>query len=59
MDVPDSKTKEKDTEKVKPVVEKENPEATPDQPTTTQNDFIDDKRLYVMNLSYTVTKEEL
>lgn len=58
MDVPDNKTKEKEAEKVKPVVEKENPEATPDQPTT-QNDFIDDKRLYVMNLSYTVTKEEL
>ena len=58
MDVPDSKAKEKEAEKVKPVVEKENPEATPDQPTT-QNDFIDDKRLYVMNLSYTVTKEEL
>jgi hypothetical protein len=34
MDVPDSKTKEKETEKVKPDVEKENPEATPDQPTT-------------------------
>lgn len=34
MDVPDSKTKEKETEKVKPVVENENPEATPDQPTT-------------------------
>ena len=34
MDVPDSKTKEKEAEKVKTVVEKENPEATPDQPTT-------------------------
>lgn len=30
-----------------------------DQITNLQNDFVDDKRLYVMNLSYTVTKEEL
>jgi len=24
-----------------------------------ENDFVDDKRLFVMNLSYTVTKEEI
>ena len=29
------------------------------QEPSTQNDFVDDKRLYVMNLSYTVTKEEI
>lgn len=56
MDVPDTKAKE--PEKAKEDATKENPETTPDQPTT-QNEFIDDKRLYVMNLSYTVTKEEL
>ena len=56
MDVPDTKAKE--PEKAKEDETKENPETTPDQPTT-QNEFIDDKRLYVMNLSYTVTKEEL
>lgn len=26
---------------------------------STESDFVDDKRLFVMNLSYTVTKEEL
>ena len=46
---------EKQPKKEKPKDSKENPE----QITNLQNDFVDDKRLYVMNLSYTVTKEEL
>lgn len=58
MDVPEVKPKEKETPKVSLDAEKENAEVVPDQ-LATQNDFIDDKRLYVMNLSYTVTKEEL
>lgn len=50
------------TEEVKDGAEPTDKDAAEQKPTeeaTTQNDFVDDKRLFVMNLSYTVTKEEL
>ena len=57
MDTPIQNKQE--TVKAKEDKNEEKQEENAEVPKTTQNDFIDDKRLYVMNLSYTVTKEEL
>ena len=60
MDVQqDQREKEKSKNKKEESKENLEPVENPENQESTQNDFIDDKRLYVMNLSYTVTKEEL
>lgn len=61
----DDKPRKEDVSKKEDKPKKEeSPEATGEpsdkkEEASTQNDFVDDKRLFVMNLSYTVTKEEL
>lgn len=57
MDTPIQNSKE--STKTKEDKNEANDQENVEAQITTQNDFIDDKRLYVMNLSYTVTKEEL
>ena len=50
--------KEKKVDAEEPAAEQE-AGAEKKEEATTQSDYVDDKRLFVMNLSYTVTKEEL
>lgn len=49
----DSQMKDKET------TDKPDSQAEKIEEPATKENFVDDKRLYVMNLSYTVTKEEL
>jgi len=56
----DEKLKKKDSKiKDKETIDKPDSQAEKIVEPAARENFVDEKRLYVMNLSYTVTKEEL